>query len=59
MKDECWHPECYMINKVRSDFFIFCGFGCVCKMDTDVVFFLDAVLECQGRDAEAEQFFNI
>jgi hypothetical protein len=24
MRDECWHPECYMINKVRL--FVQCWF---------------------------------
>jgi hypothetical protein len=44
MRDECWHPECYMINKVRRAH-IWCT----------IPHFL-LVLECQGEYATAEQY---
>ena len=41
MRDECWHPECYMINKVG-----FSSLGPAWKISEPE---LREVLECQGR----------
>jgi hypothetical protein len=30
-RDECWHPECYMINKVRVYSFLFLLLSGTCK----------------------------
>lgn len=43
-RDECWHPECYMINKVRS-------FQCTPRPTDDG----SPVLECQSLFSSADK----
>lgn len=47
MRDECWHPECYMINKVRP-----AEFNSFLRSSSH------PVLECQGGLAEVKRFYN-
>jgi hypothetical protein len=47
MRDECWHPECYMINKVR-----------VRGVNLTGHLLNHSVLECQSRLAEVKRFYK-